>query len=369
MRSKGTSGYGLDIRDTGTGIGRRRLLGAGIAGTGVALVAPRLVLDAIASDSAPPEGLVAAAVDVPTGKLVGLLTTADGAAVHTLHVGATGAAATPVQVGRRLRRFTIGDLDAVGHHDVPVALHADAGGVAVLAVERLVDAAAPARSGDPVDRLVRTVLDAEPGSPLTLRTDRDATNTAIAPVRIGLDRSRSRIAPHGVVAGSIGAWIVRQHGPDDEADHLDTLTVTHAGRRLVSLGGLDHTAAATLGGHATDAVVTLSGSDQARFLRLRNGAVAELPALELPALDLPAQQAPAGAGGPSIAATVAGATPMVAIVDDGGVSVRALVGARWQTVGAPSVPGARAVTPIAGAAAVLVDTPDGLVQLDPAGAH
>lgn len=321
----------------GQGLSRRRLLRAGVIGAGLLTVAPQVALRAVADGFGPATGLWAAVSDPAAGRLFGLVGTDAGPVVHHLAVARDGT----VRLGPMLSGpATIAGFDAISLALVdpaPALLGADivgptapAPGFATNAVDHILagepDPPGPATSA-PIGRPVAAMRDAVSGSPLGVR-----------------DRA-------GFATARLGHWSVRQHGPDDEADHLSMLTVSHAGEAVTVLDGLVDAAPATLAG-AVDAPV-LTVADGA-------GAVRVIP------LGL-TQSAPPLADHPTTAVTrVRDAVVASAVDADGRLLLRTLAGGRWsQSRAVSGTAGITAVLAIAGTRRLLVTGPDGAALVDP----
>ena len=256
------------------GVSRRRLLGAGVVGASAVLVAPRRSLLAVAQGLDRPIGLWSVVTDPSDGGLVGLLDAGQGPVVRRLEVDEAGA----VRVGARL-------LDVVGVE--PIALGVQRHPV-VLGSRSAPPASASRSVPDPADAAVRALLDAEPFGPAS------RTGTSAAPlgprVATVLDVATGTplAAPtHGLVTAVSGGWTIRQHGPDDEADHLPMLSVAGGSDHRVAFDDLGLAGVAQLSGPLAAPVLAVAdGTGRVRVRRLPGGpdaAVADDPCVAVTA--------------------------------------------------------------------------------------
>ena len=332
----GADRYHSDIGDDKRRVSRRSLLAAGIAGAGAALLAPGQSLLAIAGGADRPAGLWSVVRDPANGRLVALSGSADGATVHALDIGPAGRLA----VGARLWDPLPGL--------VPLALGATPGGVVVIATAIVTEAEeALAAAADEV--LVAELL-AEPGSPLAApATPTERLRSVAVALRTGA------VAEHpgpGLVSALAGRWVVRQHGPDDEADHLPSVSAARGGVEDLVLDGLGMAGAARLGGPWDAPVLAVAdGADQVRIQRL--GAGEELAPLE----DSP------------LVAVTGTDTDVFATVPapSGELVLHRAVGDRWVPEG-PLGP-ARSVLAVSGASELVVTTGDDATLVDLAGSR
>jgi hypothetical protein len=315
-------------------VSRRRLLAAGIAGMGTALVAPGRSLLAIAGGADRPAGPWSVVAEPGTGRLAALVGRDGGPAVHALDVGSGGR----LTLGARL-------WDPVPGL-VPIALGATPSGVVVIATGAVTETVATTTTE--LDALLTEELLAEPGSPLS------APATATERIRsVAVAVPTGMVAEHpgpGLVSAMAGRWVVRQHGPDDEADHLPSVSVARDRAETVVFDDLGLAGAARLGG-PVDAPV-LSVADGLGVVHVhRLGSDRPLPQLE---------------DAPLVAVTAAGGSVVATGLDPSGhLVLRRAGGDRWadeQRIDAP--PGVREVLPVAGASAFVVISGTDAVLID-----
>jgi hypothetical protein len=159
--------------------------------------------------------------------------------VHHLHVDDDGA----VRIGRRLDMGAAAGL-------TPLAVGAAPAGPVVLG-SRPQTPGAPTGTGTAVPSRPD-----EPDAPYGTGTVVDERPEAVLlDVRTGAISA----AGHGLTTAALGEWSVRQHGPDDEADHLSMLTVSRAGADVFTLDGLDGAGVAQLGGDAPAPALAVPG--------------------------------------------------------------------------------------------------------------
>ena len=280
-------------------LSRRRLLGAGIVGAGAALLAPERSLRAIASGLDRPDGLWSVAADERTGDLIGLFGSDGVAHVHRLLVDADGV----VHPGRRL---------PVPSSDVtPLALGSVPRGPVLLGARlTAVEMPAPAAADPGLETAVRALLLAEPGHPLQGSTTTERLRSVSIDLGSGVISDGDRRP--GLRTGAIGRWSLRQHGVDDDADHLSMVSVGDGRSESVVLDGLGLAGLAQVAGTERSAVVSVRDGDG--FVRVhRLGSSRALP----PLADTPAT-AVTGAGTHVVSTSLDPAGRVVLSRSDGG---------------------------------------------------
>lgn len=307
---------------------RRRVLRAGVVGGAALVVAPRLALRAMADGLAPAHGVWS--VVARGDELLGLLMGADGPEVRTLVAGDDGI-------------LRSGSRQGGGAPLGSIALGLGPQGALVLgsAVETL--ALPTADPGLRLDGLLG-VLGGEPDPP----------GPGLAtPLRVvaSLHDLVGRVLGAGgdeLLTARLGGWTVHQHGTDDEADHLDRVTLRRDGRPVATLTDLGHAGTATLGGPPSSPVMAVDdGNGLVRVVDAASGR-------EVAPLDASAPLAVVG--------TATG--PVAVAVTDGRTSARAWRDGAWRLARPVTDPGGSSgdldVLPVTGVAAVVVASTGGL---------
>ena len=224
-------------------------------GAAAAVVAPGRSLVAVARGLEQPTGLRSAAADPTTGRLVGLVSTGSIDELRSLTVDADGF----VRFGRRL-------LTAPSSVS-PIAVGAGRSGTLLLGATALTVAPSTAVP-HPADAAVAAALEGEPHGPASLGP---GATERLAPVIVHTDgRVLEETAP-GLVTAALGPWSLRQHGPDEEADHLPTVSVRSGGAERVVVDGLGMAGIARLAGPAAAPVCTVAGGDGSVRVRALTG--------------------------------------------------------------------------------------------------
>ncbi len=244
---------------------RRRLLRAGVIGAGALTVAPQLALRAIASGLDSADGM-RSVVRSGTGELLGLVGTPTGTEVRQLVVGDDGA----VRLGSRVLRSEA--RGPSGSQSIALGLTSNREPI-VLGV-RLVEVAPSSLDAgrDLLERLVDPLLAAEPAAPYGL-----APNNPVRLVADAIDFAGRALAPlagPGLTTATSGTWGVRQHGPDDEADHLSMLTVSRADEVVLRIDDLADAGVARLGGPIDAPVLSVADGSGALAVHPLDGSTA-----------------------------------------------------------------------------------------------
>ena len=302
-------------------------------GAAAAVVAPRRSLVALARGLDRPAGLWSVARDPVSGGLVGLVPAGVGTELRTLTVDADGG----LRIGRPLLSTPAG-VSAL-------AVGVDQRGPLVLGAGTVTIPATPALP-HPADTAVQQALRGEPHGPANLPRP---TTERLIPVVLHTDGRVVEGTSSRLVTAALGSWTLLQHGPDEEADHLPTVTVRAGGEERVLADALHLPGTAALGGPAGAPVAAVSdGEGSVRVHSLVDG----------------------------IATTVAD-DPVVAVASDGR-NVLASVGGRGQPVALqvfdgthwrtdrvlPGTEGTTEVLPVAGAAAMVLVGRDGCRYVD-----
>lgn len=305
-----------------------------MVGAGVITVAPRVALRAIADGAVRTDGVWSVAEDPASGRMVALIGTGAGPVVRELEESRDGLVRMGAPIG-----VSLGGVDAIA---ITIADRR----FGLLGTERSVRRPRPQRPPAP------TVFD-----PL-LADEPDPPSASIAadphdPVGVRVDIAGGTVAATpgiGLVTAALGSWSIRQHGTDDEADHLSELTADRHGRPAFTIGGLDQAGLATVAGTETAPVLSVAdGRGAIRVLPLGGGSAPDL------------------ADRPSTIVTRTGSSVVAADVDGAGrLIVAELDGAGWapwRTV--PGLQGITSLLPITGSHQVLATVSRGTVRIDP----
>ena len=302
-------------------------------GAAAAVVAPRRSLVALARGLDRPAGLWSVARDPVSGALVGLVPAGAGTDLRALIVDAGG----DVRIGRPLLSTPAGVA--------ALAVGVDQHGPLVLGAGTVTIPATPALP-HPADTAVQQALRGEPHGPGTL--PRQPTERMV-PVVLHSDGRVVEGTSSRLVTAALGSWTLLQHGPDEEADHLPTVTVRAAGEERVLADALHLPGTAALAGPA----------------------------------DAPVAAVPDGEGAVSVHSLVDGINttvaddPVVAVTGDGRhvfasvggrgrpVALQRFDGERWRADRVlPGTEGTTEVLPVAGATALVLVGRDGLRYVD-----